>query len=78
MFERSFPGLSKLKFSLVCIFAFDLFVFTSGASSPEWPLREEDFFCATCFVSFCVCLLFVLTCLLFYVLESVYIATLAE
>jgi hypothetical protein len=45
------------------------------------PLREEDFFCVTCVVlsSFVYWLAFcVLTCLLFYVLEFVYIATSAE
>jgi hypothetical protein len=45
------------------------------------PLREEDFFCVTCVVlsSFVYWLAFcVLTCLLFHVLEFVYIATSAE
>jgi hypothetical protein len=59
-------------------------VFTSGASSPEWvqPTPEGGaFFCVTCVVlsSFVYWLAFcVLTCLLFYLFEFVYLAISAE
>jgi hypothetical protein len=66
MIERSFPGLSNLKFFpfifvfvFFCIFAF-LFVICLcllvGPHPPNGynpPLREEDFICVTCFVLFC-------------------------
>jgi hypothetical protein len=67
-----------------CIFVFDLLFLLVGPHPPNGynpPLREEDFFCVTCVVlsSFVYWLAFcVLTCLLFYVLEFVYIATSAE
>jgi hypothetical protein len=60
MFGRSFTGFSKLKLLSCRIFVIDLFVFTGGASSPDGynpPLREEEFFCVMCVVSFCVFLL---------------------
>jgi hypothetical protein len=67
-----------------CIFVFDLLCLLVGPHPPNGynpPLREEDFFCVTCVVlsSFVYWLAFcVLTCLLFYALEFVYIATSAE
>jgi hypothetical protein len=67
-----------------CVFVFDLLCLLVGPHPPNGynpPLREEDFFCVTCVVlSSLVCWLAfcVLTCLLFYVFEFVYIAPSAE
>jgi hypothetical protein len=65
-------------------FVFDLLFLLVGLHPPigyNPPLRAEGFFCVTCVVlsSFVYWLAFcVLTCLLCYVFEFVYIATSAE
>jgi hypothetical protein len=58
MFQRSFPGLSKLKFiAFLFLICLCLLVEPHPLNGYNPPLREEDFFCVTCFVSVCVCLL---------------------
>jgi hypothetical protein len=57
MFERSFPGVSNLKFEIFLHICLCLLVRPHPPNGYNPPLREEDFFCVTCFVSFCFCLL---------------------